>query len=74
MFILRIWIEPREIENAPLQLRGEIEHIASGEKQYLKQLDEVSNLVAPYLNIDLREVKRDTRSRMKEWFRRWKLY
>ena len=73
MFILRIWIEPREIENAPLQLRGEIEHIASGEKQYLKQLGDVSNIVASYLNIDL-EVKRDTRSRMREWFRRWKLY
>ena len=48
-FIIRIWCEPREIEGAPLEWRGMVEHVASGKRCYLKELDDIAPMIAPYL-------------------------
>jgi hypothetical protein len=46
---VRIWPEPREIQGAPVEWRGLIEHVFSGEKRYLNNLDEIVAFLARYL-------------------------
>lgn len=48
-FIVRVWLEHRDIENAPIEWRGSIEHVASGRIRYLTDLDEIARFVRPYL-------------------------
>jgi len=48
-FIIRIWPEDREIEEAPATWRGVIEHVRSGEKQYLNELASIITFIIPYL-------------------------
>jgi hypothetical protein len=48
-FIARFWLESREIKNAKPIWRGVIEHVASGQRRYLQDLDEVKAFVASYL-------------------------
>lgn len=48
-FILRIWIEPREIEGAAAEWRGMVEHVDSGQRKYLNDLDQIIAFIAPYL-------------------------
>lgn len=49
VFIMRIWIEPREISGAQPQWRGMLEHLPSGNKHYLTNLLELPRIIAPYL-------------------------
>jgi hypothetical protein len=48
-FIVRFWLEPRELENAGPIWRGVIEHVASGHRRYLKNLDEINTFIESYL-------------------------
>ena len=48
-FIVRIWLEPRDLEGAEPQLRGEIEHVPSSERRYLKDLDDITYFITLYL-------------------------
>ena len=48
-FIMRFWLEPRELENARPIWRGVVEHVASGRKHYLKNLEEVKQFILSYL-------------------------
>ena len=48
-YIVRVWIEPREIEVAPTEWRGSIEHVASGRTKYLTDLDELAQFIRPFL-------------------------
>ena len=48
-FIVRVWLEHREAETAPLEWRGSIEHVASGKIKYLTDLDEIARFVRPHL-------------------------
>ncbi|GIK41283.1 MAG: hypothetical protein BroJett011_51160 [Chloroflexota bacterium] len=68
VFILRIWREGREIEGAEPVWRGVIEHVPSGERRYLGDLDEVSDFIVPYLEAVGVEFRKDWR--IKNWFRR----
>lgn len=49
VFILRIWLEPREIEGAVQEWRGMIEHVPTGERRYFRQIEDISKLILPYL-------------------------
>ena len=49
VFLIRIWCEPREIEGAPPEWRGCIEHLASRERRYLRDLDVIGAFIKPYL-------------------------
>lgn len=49
VFILRIWLEPREIEGAVPQFRAVIEHVSSGEQRYLGDLDEIVQVISGYV-------------------------
>jgi hypothetical protein len=48
-YIVRIWIERRELVDAPVQWRGSIEHLASGRVKYLTDLNELVWFIRPYL-------------------------
>lgn len=48
-FIVRFWLEPRELDNARPIWRGVVEHVATGEKLYLKNLEEVKQFIVSYL-------------------------
>jgi hypothetical protein len=48
-FIVRFWLEPRELENARPIWRGRIEHVASGRSRYLKGLDEITAFIGSYV-------------------------
>jgi hypothetical protein len=64
-FIIRIWVEPREIKGARPDWRGVIEHVGSGEKRSFRNLDEIARFIEPrleQLGIRLGAIKR---------FKRW---
>jgi len=46
VFIVRIWLEPREIEGADPLWRGMIQHLPSSEQRYVKSLDEIVTFIA----------------------------
>ncbi len=48
-FIVRIWREPREILGARPQWRGLIEHVASGQRRYVTDLEGIANFIKPYI-------------------------
>lgn len=48
-FIVRVWLERREVEDAPVEWRGSIEHVASGNVKYLTALDEITMFICAFL-------------------------
>lgn len=48
-YIVRVWLEHREVEDAPVTWRGSIEHVASGRVRYLTDLDEIARVIRPHL-------------------------
>ncbi|HRJ41017.1 MAG: hypothetical protein KJZ86_16670 [Caldilineaceae bacterium] len=48
-FIVRVWIEPREVEGAPVVWRGSIEHVGSGRVKYVTELEEIGRFVRRFL-------------------------
>jgi len=71
-FIVKIWLEETVEEAGQATWRGHITHVPSGDRRYLKDLDDISNFVVPYL--DRMGVKLDIRWRVRQWLKRWKLY
>jgi hypothetical protein len=45
VFIIRIWPEPQEIESVSPKWRGVVENVFTGEKRYLKNLDELTAFI-----------------------------
>lgn len=54
VFIVRIWLEPREVEGAAPQLRGTIEHVPSGMRRSVKALTEITDFIRSWLPESLR--------------------
>ncbi|HYP42140.1 MAG TPA: hypothetical protein VEX13_17420 [Chloroflexia bacterium] len=48
-FIVRIWTEPREIRGTKVQWRGSVEHVPTGERCYVNDLDAITAFLAAYL-------------------------
>lgn len=76
VFIVRIWLERRNIEGAPVEWRGVIERITPGndrcgdEKRYVKSLDDVVAFIAPYLQE--MGVKLGFRQQLSQWLKQWR--
>lgn len=47
-FILRFWLEHREIEGEAPVWRGVVEHVPSGERHYFERLDQLPAILAKY--------------------------
>ena len=50
-FVIRLWLEEIEEETGHVVWRGHITHVASGERRYLKELDDIIEFIIPYLEI-----------------------
>lgn len=48
-FIVRVWLEQRELADAPVEWRGSVEHVTSGRIKYLTDLGEIVRIIQPYL-------------------------
>lgn len=49
-FIVRVWLERREIAGALPIWRGVIEHVGSGKRQYVLELDTIVLFMAEYIS------------------------
>jgi len=48
-FIVKIWLEGSEKNGSGLHWRGNITHVPSGERRYLKGWGDIFSFIAPYL-------------------------
>ena len=48
-FIVKVWLEETSAEGGRATWRGHITHVPSGERRYLKDLDDITSFIAPYL-------------------------
>lgn len=48
-FIIRVWLEPREIEGERPEWRGTVEHVLSGERRSVHKMEEVVAFIASYM-------------------------
>ncbi|WP_035051723.1 hypothetical protein [Andreprevotia chitinilytica] len=49
VFIVRIWCEEREIENAAGEWRGVVEHVRSNQRMFFRTLEGMSAFMQPFL-------------------------
>lgn len=52
VFVVRIWREPREIPEALPELRGSVEHLASGARRYFRRLESILAFIVSYVGND----------------------
>ena len=69
-FIIKIWLEDTTEEAGQAVWRGHITHVPSGKRRYLKELDDITAFILPYL--EGMGVKAEPRWRVRRWLKRWK--
>jgi hypothetical protein len=67
-FIVRVWVEDRAEEAGEGTWRGQITHVSSSERRYLKNLDEIGDFIWPYL--EAMGAKPGVRWQMRRWLKR----
>jgi hypothetical protein len=45
VFIVRVWREPRESVSAPTECRGVVEHVASGQRRFFRELGDLNEFI-----------------------------
>ena len=70
-FILKVWREGAAEGSRCATWRGHITHVPSGERRYLKDVDDITLFVASYL--EEMDAKPDLCYRARQWLNRWKL-
>ncbi len=71
-FVIKIWIEETADEAGESLWRGHVTHVPSGERRSIKELDEISLIITPYL--EAMGVKSSYRQRLNNWHRQLKKY
>ena len=56
VFILRIWLEPREGENKRAEFRGVIEHFGTTRRIYFNRLGRVLEIIRDITGFELEEI------------------
>jgi hypothetical protein len=69
-FVIRIWLEENARGACGARWRGHITHVPSGERLYLKDLDDIATFVMPYL--EAMDVEFGLIWRTKRWLKRWR--
>jgi hypothetical protein len=67
-FIVKVWVEDNSEADGQGVFRGHITHVSSHERRYLKNLGEIEDFIAPYL--EEMGVKLGMRWRLRSWLRR----
>jgi hypothetical protein len=68
VFIVRIWLEPREIAGAAPEWRAVIEHVPDGKQRYVNDLNQLEQFISPYL--EEMGVRLGARWRARQWMSR----
>jgi hypothetical protein len=69
-FIVKVWIEDSPETSYPGVWHGHVTHVPGGERYYVNNLDELPDLIAPYL--EAMGVKLGIRWRVRRWLKRLK--
>ena len=64
-FVLKVWLEETIEEAEETVWRGRITHVPSGENGYVKDLNEITLFISPFL--ESMGVKPTIRARMSRW-------
>jgi hypothetical protein len=67
-FIVKVWVEESADGTSQGVWHGHITHVPSRKRQYLKNLDEIKDFIAPHL--EEMGVKLDRGWRIARWFKR----
>lgn len=67
-FIVRVWVEDRAEEADQGTWRGQITHVSNGNRRYLKNLNEIPDFIAPYL--EAMGMKPGMYWQMRRWLKR----
>ena len=67
-FIVKVWVEDGNGEAGQGAWRGHITHVSSGKRHYIKNLNEISEFIAPHL--EEMGVKLGMRWRLRRWLTR----
>lgn len=67
-FVIKIWLEETAEEGDQVIWRGHITQVPSGERLYLKDLDDILTFIAPFL--EKMDVRLGIRWRLRNWLRR----
>lgn len=70
VFIVRIWLERRDVELTDVEWRGVIEHVPSGKRRYVRQLGDVMAFMTSYL--ESMGIRNSDNSAVKPWLKRMK--
>ena len=66
-FVVKIWLE----DETHVRWRGHITHVPGGERQYVDDLSEIPDFIAPYL--EAMGVEPPPLTRLKRWLGHWRL-
>lgn len=69
-FIVKVWREESNRQDAPMLWRGQITHVPSGQRYAFTDLYEIPTVIEPYL-IQL-GVKLTRFAQIKQWWRGWR--
>jgi hypothetical protein len=69
VFILRFWLERREVEGAEQFWRGMIEHVPTGERRYFNRIAEIPKIIKLFLKAS--DVNLDQRKSIWRWLKQW---
>lgn len=69
-FIIKVWLEESATDDRGAGWRGHITHVPGGQRRYLKDLNEITAFIKPFL--EATGVKFSLRSRLKRWVNKWK--
>ena len=67
-FIVRVWVEDRAEGAGQRKWRGQITHVSSDKRRYVKNLNEIPDFIAPYL--EAMGIKPGMRWRLRRWLKR----
>jgi hypothetical protein len=70
-FIVKIWLEETAEEAGQATWRGHITHVPTGERRYLKDLDDIVAFIIPYL--EGMGVKPTPFQRLRQWINQRRL-
>jgi hypothetical protein len=69
-FIIKVWLEGSATEGGGAGWHGHITHVPGGQRRYLKDLNEITAFIKPFLNQT--GVKLSLRFRIRQWINKWK--
>ncbi len=52
-FIVRIWVEPREVTDPQVAWRGMVQHVMSGERAYFRSYEEMVSFISHLVSVDI---------------------